>query len=207
MLALRFFVFIAATSFSQALLLHPAPTQRCSSPIARVSIPEETDSFKFGDSVQALWISEAEAASLGLPTHRVAQTQATESLLGAVVGVSMIAFAGVLLSSSSSSSALSMLQSAGMLDQDILWTDLLMDHMEYANLAGYVVLALSLTNLIVNDEAWAPAQPVLEELDPENEWCLTDDSQGQICGAAQVLEDGMVCVEHIIGGKPQWVCA
>ena len=206
-LGMRFFVFIAATSFSQALLLHPAPTQRCSSPIARVSFPEETDSFKFGDSVQARWIGEAEAASLGLPTHGFTQTQATESLLGAVVGVSMIAFAGVLLSDGSSSSTLSMLQSAGMLDQNILWTDLLMDHMEYANLAGYVVLALSLTNLIVNDEAWAPAQPVLEEPDPENEWCLTDDYQGQICGAAQVLEDGMVCVEHIIGGKPQWVCA
>jgi len=201
-LAVRFLLFATAISFSKALLLHrAAPIQRCP-PITAVA----NDLFS-GQPVEARWIGEAEAAALGLPTHGLTETQATANLLGALAGVGFAAYSGIALSDALSSSTLSMLQNSGMLDQDILWTDLMMQQVEYASTAGYVVLALALTNLVVNDEAWAPVQPVLEQPDAEDEWCLTDDYQGAICGAAQVLEDGMVCVEHLSGGKPQWVCA
>jgi len=191
---MRFFVFIAAISFSQALMLHPAPVPRFAPPQAQV--PR-----------QVRWIGEAEAASLGLPTHGFTQKENTVSLLGAIVGVSVVSFAGVFLSDAFSNINLSWLQSAGLLEQDVLWTTSLMNRVEYANMAGYVILALSLTNLIVNDEAWAPTQPILGEPEAGSEVCLTDDGEGQICGAGRVLEDGMVCVEHLSAGKPQWVCA
>lgn len=203
---MRFLVFLAITSFSQALLPHSAPKQRYSPPISRVSYLEEPYSFKNEKSVSARWMNEAEAASLGLPTHGLTPKQSSQSFWGAFMAVIIIAFAGVSLSDVLSSSTLSILQSAGLIDQDILWTDLLMANIKYADLAGYVILAFSLTNLIVNENAWAPVQPVMH--DPDNEWCLTDDDyQSQICGAAQVLEDGVVCVEHVANGKAQWVCA
>ena len=144
-----------------------------------------------------------EAEQLGLrPTTR-AEKNAAASVLGALIGASACALAGAGVSEASTDQTLSMLNSAGLFTEDVLFTDLLLQGIDAGNVAGYAVLMLAVTILLVKPDAWAYATHLAAE---EVEACLIDDSEGPICGPAQMLED-MVCVEQSNGGDLHWVCA
>merc|ERR1712129_442396 len=65
--------------------------------------------------------------------------------------------AGAGLAAATSDGALAMLGSTGMFDQDVLFTDLLVQGYDAGNTAGYAVLALSLMIAIASPEAWDSA--------------------------------------------------
>ena len=94
-----------------------------------------------------------------------------------------------------------MLGASGMYDQDILFTDFLVQGVEVGNAAGYFLLAMALMIAVAAPEVWA-TKIAAEEVDG----CLIDDFEGPVCGPVKMLED-MVCVEQTRDGKPQWVCA
>ena len=133
-----------------------------------------------------------------------AQSTAATSVMGALVGASTCALAGAGLAAATSDGALAMLGSTGMFDQDVLFTDLLVQGYDAGNTAGYAVLALSLMIAIASPEAWDSAAVLATE---EIDACLLDyDSDGPICGKA-TFEDGLTCIEQYTNGQTRWVCA
>ena len=70
------------------------------------------------------------------------------------------------MAAATSDGALAMLGSTGMFDQDVLFTDLLVQGYDAGNTAGYAVLALSLMIAIASPEAWDSAAVLAtEEID------------------------------------------
>ena len=131
-------------------------------------------------------------------------SDAATSVMGALVGASTCALAGAGLAAATSDGALAMLGSTGMFDQDVLFTDLLVQGYDAGNTAGYAVLALSLMIAIASPEAWDSAAVLATE---EIDACLLDyDSDGPICGKA-TFEDGLTCIEQYTNGQTRWVCA
>ena len=99
------------------------------------------------------------------------KSNAATNVFGALVGASACALAGAGLSAATSDSALSTLGSTGLLDQDILYTDLLVKGYDAGNTFGYAVLALALMIALASPEAWESAATLaIEEVDA----CLLD---------------------------------
>jgi len=132
------------------------------------------------------------------------QSTAATSVMGALVGASTCALAGAGLAAATSDGAMAMLGSTGMFDQDVLFTDLLVQGYDAGNTAGYAVLALSLMIALASPEAWDSAAVLATE---EIDACLLDyDADGPICGKA-TFEDGLTCIEQYTNGQTRWVCA
>ena len=69
---------------------------------------------------------------------------------------------------------------AGLFDQDVLFTDLLVQGYDAGNTAGYAVLALALMIALASPEAWNSAAVLATE---EIDACLLDyEADGPICG-------------------------
>merc|ERR1719345_522077 len=133
-----------------------------------------------------------------------ARSDAATSVMGALVGASTCALAGVGLAAARSDGALAMLGSTGLFDQDVLFTDLLVQGYDAGNTAGYAVLALSLMIALASPEAWDSAAVLATE---EIDACLLDyEADGPICGKAS-FEDGLTCIEQYTNGQTRWVCA
>ena len=132
------------------------------------------------------------------------KSNAATNVFGALVGATACALAGAGLSAATSDSALSTLGSTGLLNQDLLYTDLLVKGYDAGNTFGYAVLALALMIALASPEAWESAATLaIEEVDA----CLLDyDEAGPICGKA-TFEDGLTCIEQIMNGQTRWVCA
>ena len=109
-----------------------------------------------------------------------AQSTAATSVMGALVGASTCALAGAGLAAATSDGALAMLGATGMFDQDVLFTDLLVQGYDAGNTAGYAVLALALMIALASPEAWNSAAVLATE---EIDACLLDyEADGPICG-------------------------
>ena len=144
----------------------------------------------------------SQAKMMAVPNE--VKSNAATNVFGALVGATACALAGAGLSAATSDSALSTLGSTGLLDQDILYTDLLVKGYDAGNTFGYAVLALALMIALASPEAWESAATLaIEEVDA----CLLDyDEAGPICGKA-TFEDGLTCIEQITNGQTRWVCA
>ena len=147
-------------------------------------------------------IADTEARTLGLPSLTPTQKDAAASVFGALLGASACALAEAQVSAETTDKSLALLSSAGMFDQDVLFTDLLVRGVDAGNVAGYAVLALAVMILVANPDAWPVATHLAAD---EIDACLIDDfGEGHICGPSQMLED-MLCVADNDG--LQWVCA
>lgn len=155
-----------------------------------------------GPATRLRVIADTEARTLGLPSLTPTERAAAASVFGALLGASVCTLAGAEHSASTADHSLALLSGAGMFDQDVLFTDLLMKGVDAGNVAGYAVLALAVMMLAINPEAWqVSTQMAVDEIDA----CLIDDfGEGHICGPSQMLED-MLCVADSDG--LQWVCA
>ena len=94
-----------------------------------------------------------------------------------------------------------------MFNQDVLFTDFLVQGFDAGNTAGYAVLALAVMIALASPDAWSSAADLAAE---EVEACLIDyESEGPICGKASFdsVEGGLTCIESYKNGKLRWVCA
>ena len=72
---------------------------------------------------------------------------------------------------------------AGMFNQDVLFTDFLVQGFDAGNTAGYAVLALAVMIALASPDAWSSAADLAAE---EVEACLIDyESEGPICGKGE----------------------
>lgn len=72
---------------------------------------------------------------------------------------------------------------AGMFNQDVLFTDFLVQGVDAGNTAGYAVLALAVMIALASPDAWSSAVDLAAE---EVEACLIDyESEGPICGKGE----------------------
>jgi len=179
-----------------------------------ISVPEGSTRFSLRMSSSALpdmyrerWAHDTNE-DVAPPKESVAIANEFDAAkyVGALLGSSAMAAIGVSFSTASTDYSLSLLNTAGMFDQSVLFTDKLMDALDTANVAGYAMLPLAVLYMMqATPKVYVEAvQDVLQE-----EACLIPEEQEPICGAMSFdsTEDGMFCIEDYSSGGLKWVCA
>jgi hypothetical protein len=135
---------------------------------------------------------------------------------GALLGASAVAAIGVGASTMSTDYSLSLLGAAGIFNEHVLFTDLLMRWLDAANVAGCATLPLAVLYLMQAspDDFLATANRDAKVMAEDAEACLvTWETVGEavesVCGAVSFdsTDDGMMCVEDYSTGSLKWVCA
>jgi hypothetical protein len=149
----------------------------------------------------------------GEPAEPLAARQAkldrhAAEVMGALMGVTAMAAVGYGTSSVSVDSSLSMLGAAGMYNEHVLFTDILMRWADSANQAGTAILPLAILYLMQAAPSAYLETAEADLTDLEEEACLIAFEE-PVCGnlSFDSADDGFSCVEAYTNGKLRWVCA
>jgi hypothetical protein len=128
-------------------------------------------------------------------------------IVGAVLGASVAAAIGFGASTYSTDTSLSMLGAAGLFNEHVLFTDILMRWADRANTAGNFVLPLAVLYLMQAKPSTYLATAEADLAEIEEEACLIA-MEEPVCGKESFdsTDDGMICVEDYSRGSLRWVC-
>lgn len=153
-------------------------------------------------------------------TTAVRPAPAAVEQAAALASISAAALGGAAISDTLTPSSFDMLASAGLFNEDVLYTDWMMDKIDALSPACWLVAAALVAGnfaapLMVakpgSPSPWRKASPAAGEATPdplEEAWaCVRDEVQGFVCGATSFDSsedgDGLICID--VDGR--WVCA